>query len=113
MAQTYKVSGVNITSVDTYSAIYTCPSSTTSMINSLYLGNTGAGETSATIKLTDADGLGAGSSKDYHIVTNVLVPEQSTLQPLSAPLVLEENDVLYAKDVSGFLDVVVNTLEIS
>ena len=113
MAQTYKVSGVNITSVDTYSAIYTCPSSTTSMINSVYLGNTGAGDTSATIKLTDADGVGAGNSKDYQIVTNILVPEQSTLQPLSAPLVLEQSDALYAKDVSGFLDVVVNVLEIT
>ena len=108
MAQTYKISGANITSADAYSNIYTCPNATTSMINSVYLGNTGAGDTSVTMKLTDDS-----SSASYQIITNTLVPEQASLQPLSAPLVLEQNDSLYALDTSGFLDVVVNVLEIT
>ena len=78
------------------------------MINSVYLGNTGAGDTSATMKLTDDS-----ASESYQIITNVLVPEQASLQPLSAPLVLEQNDSLHALDASGFLDVVVNVLEIT
>ena len=108
MAQTYIVSGANITSASVYSNIYTCPNATTSMINSVYLGNTGAGDTSATIKLTVDS-----ASESYQIITNVLVPKQATLQPLSAPLVLEQSDSLHALDASGFLDVVVNVLEIT
>ena len=108
MAQTYKISGANITSAASYSNIYTCPNATTSIINSAYLGNTGAGDTSATLKLTDDS-----ESESYQIITNILVPEQASLLPLSAPLVLEQNDSLSVQDASGFLDVVVNVLEIT
>jgi hypothetical protein len=109
MAQTYKISGSNFLGYDdTYRTVYSCPGSTTAMINSIYLGNSGQGDTRATIKLTDNSPSG-----DYLLTTNVLVPEQSTLQPLSAPLVLEQQDSLNVKDASGFLDVVVNVLEIT
>ena len=108
MAQTYKVSGCNITTIDTYSGIYTCPASTTAMVNSVYIGNTGAGNTAVTMKFSDNS-----ASQDSQLMTNVLVPEQATLQPFAAPLVLEQNDAIYAKDLSGFLHVVVSVLEIT
>lgn len=109
MAQTYKISGSNFLGYnDTYRTVYTCPGSTTAMINSVYLGNSGEGDTSATIKVTDDS-----ESKDFLLISTTLVPEQASLQPLSAPLVLEQQDSLSVKDVSGFLDVVVNVLEIT
>jgi hypothetical protein len=109
MAQTYKISGSNLLGYDdSYRMVYQCPTSTTSMVNSIYLGNSGLGDTSSTVKVSDDS-----QATDFLLVSSVLVPEQSSLQPLSAPLVLESNDSLNVKDVSGFLDVVVNVLEIT
>ena len=109
MAQSYIVSGSNLLGYDdTYRLVYQSPTSTTAMVNSVYMANTGIGETAASLKVTDSS-----EGKDYLIASTILVPEQSTLQPISAPIVLKENDSISVKDVSGFLDVVVNVLEIT
>ena len=108
MAQTYKVSGVSISSAATFTNIYSCPASTTAMVNSIYLGNTGTGDDGAKLRVTDNS-----VSKNYEILTNVLVPTQATIQPLSAPLVLEEYDSVSGYATSGLLDAVVNVLEIT
>tara|TARA_R110002051_G_C8488747_1_gene462830 strand:+ start:199 stop:525 length:327 start_codon:yes stop_codon:yes gene_type:complete len=108
MAQTYKVSGVSISSASTYTNIYTCPSDTTALINSIYIGNTGTGDDGTRLRFNDIS-----VAKNYEIMTNILVPTQATIQPLSAPLVLEGWDSISGYATSGFLDVVVNVLEIT
>ena len=108
MAQTYKVSGVSISSPSSFTNIYSCPASTTALVNSIYLGNTGTGDDGVSLRVTDNS-----VSKNYEILTNVLVPEQATIQPFSAPLVLEEYDSVSGYAISGLLDAVVNVLEIT
>ena len=109
MAQSYIISGSSLLGYDDiYRTIYQCPASATSLVNSIYMGNSGIGDTAATVKLSD-DSQATG----YLITSKCLVPEQSTLQPVSAPLVLKGNDSISVKDASGFLDVVVNVLEIT
>jgi hypothetical protein len=108
MAQTYKVSGVSISSASSFTNIYSCPASTTALVNSIYIGNTGTGDDGTKLRLTD-DSV----SKNYELLTNVLVPAEATIQPLSAPLVLEQNDSISGYATSGFLDVVVNVLEVT
>ena len=108
MAQTYKVSGVSINSAASFTNIYSCPASTTALVNSVYIGNTGTGDDGTKLRLTDSS-----VSKNYEVLTDVLVPTQATIQPLSAPLVLEQNDSISGYATSGFLDVVVNVLEIT
>ena len=91
------------------SGIYSCPAGTTAMINSIYLANRNTGvETLATMRFYDNS-----NGRTTYLMSGVMVPNQSTLQPLSAPVVLEANDYLQAKDVSGLLDATVNILEIT
>ena len=108
MAQTYKVSGVSINSAASFTNIYSCPASTTALVNSVYIGNTGTGDDGTKLRLWD-DSV----SKNYEVLTDVLVPTQATIQPLSGPLILEQNDSLSGYATSGLLDVVVNVLEIT
>ena len=109
MAQTYIISGSNLLGYDdSYRTVYQCPTSATSLVNSIYMGNSGLGDTSATVKVSDDSEAG-----NFILASKILVPEQSTLQPISAPVVLKGNDSISVKDASGFLDVVVNVLEIT
>ena len=115
MAQTYKVSGVRIETSATWSGIYTCPASATALVNSIYLSNRRTDvDTAVSVRVHDNShkGVGYGSSS-YYLMTGVLLPMQATLQPLSAPLVLESEDYLQAGAASGIVDVIVNILEIT
>ena len=111
MAQAYKVTGFNITGADTKNTIYSCPASTTALVNSVYFGNrdtqTGIND-AASLYLYDSS-----AASTYAIMSGVLLPGQASIQPLSAPLVLESGDYLQAADTSGFADVTVNILEIT
>ena len=108
MAQTYKVSGINLNTTDTYSGFYTCPVSGTAIINSVYIGNTGATDDAVTLRVYDNS-----VNKNYQLLTSGLVPLQAALQPFSAPLILESGDSLSGKAATGYLEVVVNVLEIT
>ncbi len=109
MAQTYKVSGMHIGSAYSLSGIYHCPAATTAMINSIYLANRNTG----TATMADLYLYDSSLSRSFCLMSGIQVPNQATLQPLSAPIILEASDYLQASDVSGSLDVVTNALEIT
>ena len=81
------------------------------MVNSVYFGNrdtqTGV-STAVSLRMYDSS-----VTKTYSILSGIALPGQSSFQPLSAPLVLEQSDYLQAADASGFADVVVTVLEIT
>ena len=55
MSQAYIVSGSNLLGDDdTYRLVYQSPTSTTAMVNSVYMANTGSSETAASLKVTDS-----------------------------------------------------------
>ena len=111
MAQTYKVQGVNITSAGVWGSLYSCPAATSAIVNSVYIGNrdiqTGI-STAVSLRLNDSS-----ASKDFYLLSGVALPGQASLQPLSAPIVLETSDSLQVTDASGFADVTVSVLEIT
>lgn len=110
MPNTYKNGAVKCTSTSAFT-IYTCPEATTAIIKSLYISNVNStADTAATVKFIDASALNI----DYSIITQGLVPKQTTLQVVTEPIVLEANDYLtVAAGNANYIEAVVSVLEIT
>ena len=106
MANTYKSQSYNLSSSGTTTVL---TASTTTLVNSLYFGNVSSGS-SASISVI----LQKSGSTDVYLIKSALVPIQSTLQPITEPLVLENGDKLKViPNTSNILDVILSYLEIT
>jgi len=114
MANTYKNAASSLTGATgpgNATTLYTCPSSTTAIINDIIIANRGHSTQSVTAYLTDNS-----TSNDRYLISGVSVPMSSNFSPLPGSLVLEQNDsinfYLGASNVSG-VDIVASVLEIT
>jgi hypothetical protein len=100
-SQAFNLSSSGVTTVLT--------ATTTTLVNSLYAGNTSSGS-SASISVI----LTKSASTDVFLIKAALVPIQSTLQPITEPIVLENGDLLkVVPNTSNTLDVILSYLEIT
>lgn len=86
MPNTYKLTAVEIFATGS-TTLYTAPTSTTTLIKSLYLSNV----TTSSIAL-DVIIAKSGSSTPYYLITSASVPIQASFQPISDTLVLQTGD---------------------
>lgn len=114
MGNTYKNATSSLTGAtgpDDAVLLYTCPSSTTAIINDIIIANRGHSTQAVTTYLTDNS-----ASNDLYLISGVSVPMSSNFSPLPGSLVLEQNDsinfYLGASNISG-VDVVASILEIT
>lgn len=107
MPNTYHSIGLNLTTSGSTDII---TATTTSIIKSVYCGNVND-STSGAISLFIRKN-GAGS--DVFIIKSALVPIQSSLQIITEPIVITNNDVLKVQASAGnIIDVLVSYLEIT
>ena len=88
MPNTYKSTAVEINATGSVT-LYTVPSSTTSIVKSLYLSNTTTGSISLDIIINKS-----GSAINYYLISSASIPVQSAFQPVSDTLVLQTGDAL-------------------
>tara|TARA_Y100000593_G_C4309626_1_gene337677 strand:+ start:1040 stop:1375 length:336 start_codon:yes stop_codon:yes gene_type:complete len=111
MAETYKVNNGPVASTAT--VVYTCPAPTevttsAALVRSIYIGNTET-DTDHTVTIEVVHG---GTTSV--IVKGVLVPMQSSLQPLSGAVVLNQGDTIKIHaDEADKLDYTISCLEIT
>jgi hypothetical protein len=108
MANTFKSDFFNLgTTADTN--LYIAPVGTTVLVKSLYAANVdGSSAVQVSISLGETGGTAA------YLIKNAIVPIQSSLQAITEPIVLEENDYINAQasSVNG-IDLVMSYMEIS
>ncbi len=108
MASAFKT--VTSASIGTTStAVYTCPSSTTSTIIGLYLCNQSGGDIEANVFFYDAS-----ATADINLLASTEIPDASTLAPIGgdAKVVLEAGDIIKVQsNVASSIDVVLSYLE--
>ena len=97
----------------TFSATYTCPSSTTAIVLGASMANTESSPIGGSIKLAK-NGTAAGQD-DVFIVKLAPVPVGSSVEVMAGnKVVLQESDKLqFQSDTASSLDVVVSLLEIT
>ena len=105
MANTFKLkTNNNVTTVET---IYTVPSSTTTVILGLILGNNTSSQVTTTVDLENND------SDNVALVTDAPIPAGSSLEMLAGnKVVMETSDVLKVTS-SGNTDVALSIMEIT
>ena len=97
----------------TLTNVYTCPSSTTTIILGASLANTATNPIGGSVKLAK-DGTGAGAD-DVFIVKQAPIPVGSSIEVMAGnKVVMEDSDILqFQSDTSSSLDVTVSMLEIT
>ena len=97
----------------TLTNVYTCPSSTTTIILGASLANTSTNPIGGSVKLAK-DGTGAGAD-DVFIVKQAPIPVGSSIEVMAGnKVVMEAADILqFQSDVSSSLDVTISMLEIT
>ena len=105
MANTFKLkTNNNVTTVET---IYTVPSSTTTVILGLILGNNTSSQVTTTVDLENND------SDNVALVTDAPIPAGSSLEMLAGnKVVMETSDVLKVTS-TGNTDVALSIMEIT
>jgi hypothetical protein len=88
MPNTYKLTAVEINPSGS-TTIYTTPTSTTTLVKSLYLSNVSTGSINLSVALNKS-----GSATDIFLISQSSVPVQTTFQPISDTLVLQTGDAL-------------------
>ncbi len=108
MPNTFKSSFFNLgTTADTN--LYNVPTSTSTIIKSLYVANIG-GSTSGSINVS----VGATGATAAFLIKNATIPYGTTLQVITEPVVLEANDRINAQaSASNLLDITLSYLEIT
>lgn len=106
MANTFSRVCVKLTST-TDTSIYTVPSLTTTILKSLYCSNITNTETQVSVYIYDG-------STAYYLIKEAAVPNTTTLQIVTEPIVLAFGDSLYVKaETANAIDVVGSHMEIT
>ena len=88
MANTYKLNA-NELNASGSTTIYTAPSSTTTLVKSLYIANVTSSGVSIDVILNKS-----GSATNYYLISGSTVPYQTSFQPISDTIVLQAGDSL-------------------
>jgi len=107
MPNSYKNAKVDLTT-DTETVLYTAPSATTSLVKSILVSEDTGNADTITITITDADAAVFSLFKVTAIAAN------TTVELLTEPLVVEENEILkVTAATANRLHVVASLLEIN
>ena len=115
MANTFKLfTKANVTSSD---VIYTVASDTSTVVIGLMLGNTTAGDTTATVSLASDTANRAGNNDEANqtveLITGTTIPANSTLEIMGGnKLNMEETDAL-SVTAGASTDVILSIMEIT
>ena len=107
MANNYKNAKVDLTTTSA-TTLYTCPAATTSLVKSILVSNDSASADTITVTITDADAAIFSLYKVKAVAAN------TTVELLTAPLVVQENEILkFTAATANRLHVVASFLEIN
>ena len=107
MANNYKNAKVDLTTTDA-TTLYTCPSATTSLVKSILASEDSGNADTITVTITDADAAVFSLFKVKAVAAN------TTVELLTAPLVIQENEILkVTAATANRLHVVASFLEVS
>jgi hypothetical protein len=107
MANLFKNAKVDLTTTNA-TTLYTCPSATTAIVKSILVSEDSNNADTLTLTLTNA------SSAVFSIYKDKAVSAKQTLELLSAPLVVEESEILKVTAATADrLHVVASILEVS
>ena len=107
MANLFKNTKVDFTTTNA-TTLYTCPSATTAIVKSILVSEDSNNADTITLTLTNA------SSAVFSIYKDKAVSAKQTLELLSAPLVVEESEILKVTAATADrLHVVASILEVS
>jgi len=107
MANNYKNAKVDLTTTDA-TVLYTCPAATTSLVKSILASEDSGNADTITVTITDADAAVFSLFKVKAVAAN------TTVELLTAPLVIQENEILkVTAATANRLHVVASFLEVS
>ena len=107
MANLFKNAKVDLTTTNA-TTLYTCPSATTAIVKSILVSEDSNNADTLTLTLTNA------SSAVFSIYKDKAISAKQTLELLSAPLVVEESEILKVTAATADrLHVVASILEVS
>ena len=110
MANTFKLK--TKAGVTTLATVYTVPSSTTSIVLGLMIGNTTSSAITSTVTLS-SDTSDTETNADDELITNAPIPGNSTLELLSGnKIVMQTTDYIRLYG-SGAVDVTLSVMEIT
>ena len=107
MANQYKNAKVDLTTTDA-TTLYTCPTSTTAIVKSILVSEDSGNADTITVTLTDA------ASAVFSIFKVKAVGANTTVELLTAPMVVEESEILkVTAATANRLHVVASLLEVT
>jgi len=107
MPNNYKNAKVDLTTTDA-TVLYTCPAATTSLVKSILASEDSGNADTITVTITDADAAVFSLFKVKAVAAN------TTVELLTAPLVIQENEILkITAATANRLHVVASFLEVS
>ena len=107
MSNAYKNAKVDLTAT-TVTTLYTCPTATTAIVKSILVSEDSGNADTITVTITDAD------SAVFSLFKTKAVSANATTELLTAPLVVEESEILkVTAATANRLHVVASLLEVS
>jgi hypothetical protein len=107
MANNYKNAKVDLTTTSA-TTLYTCPAATTSLVKSILVSNDSASADTITVTITNA------AAAIFSLYKVKAVAANTTVELLTAPLVVQENEILKVTAANANrLHVVASFLEVS
>jgi hypothetical protein len=107
LANNYKNAKVDLTTTNA-TTLYTCPAATTAIVKSIIVSEDSGNADTITLTITDS------SSAVFSLYKVKAVSANTTIELLTAPLVVEENEILKATAATANrLHVVASLLEVS
>ena len=107
MANQYKNAKVDLTAT-TATTLYTCPTATTAIVKSILVSEDSGNADTITVTITDAD------SAVFSLFKTKAVSANATTELLTAPLVVEESEILkVTAATANRLHVVASLLDVS
>jgi hypothetical protein len=109
MANNYKNKKVDLTSTDV-TTLYTCPNATTGLVKSILVSEDSGNADTITVTLTDSE----SSPATFSLFKVKAVGANTTVELLTNPLVVQENEILKVQAATADrLHVVASLLEVS
>mgnify|MGYP003127393855 FL=1 len=109
MANNYKNKKVDLTTTDA-TVLYTCPNATTGLVKSILVSEDSGNADTITVTITDAESTPA----TFSLFKVKAVGANTTIELLTAPLVVQENEILkVTAATANRLHVVASLLEVS
>ena len=107
MSNAYKNAKVDLTAT-TATTLYTCPTATTAIVKSILVSEDSGNADTITVTITDAD------SAVFSLFKTKAISANATTELLTAPLVVEESEILKVTAATADrLHVVASLLEVS